>query len=151
MRVGIDARKIADFGIGTYIRGLLAGLAEIGGDDRYVVLAPASARALIPAAFEHFVVDAPHYSVRELVVVMHAIDRAHLDVFHAPHYVVPLTRCPTVVTIHDLIHLNQPMESRLAPLYARVMIGRAVRKSARILTVTEAVKRQIVRRFRCDE
>ncbi|HSP35416.1 MAG TPA: glycosyltransferase family 1 protein, partial [Thermoanaerobaculia bacterium] len=45
----------------------------------------------------------------------------------------------------------QPMESRLAPLYARVMIGRAVRKSARILTVTEAVKRQIVRRFRCDE
>lgn len=151
MRIGIDARKIADYGIGTYIRGLLGGLAELGGPDRYVVMAPASARELVPAGLEHVVVDAPHYSLRELVVMKRAIERAGIDLFHAPHYVVPFTKCPTVVTIHDLIHLNQKMRNRLAPLYARVMIGRAVRNSARILTVTETVRRQIIRRFRCDE
>ncbi|HSP15899.1 MAG TPA: glycosyltransferase family 1 protein [Thermoanaerobaculia bacterium] len=151
MRIGIDARKIGDYGIGTYIRGLLGGLADLGGPDRYIVFAPASARALVPATFEHVVVEAPHYSFRELVVIRRAIDRAGVDLFHAPHYVVPFTKCPTVVTIHDLIHLNQKLANRLAPLYARVMIGRAVRKSVRILTVSETVKRQIVLRFRCRE
>jgi glycosyltransferase involved in cell wall biosynthesis len=151
VRIAIDARKIADYGIGTYIRGLLGGLAEIGGSDRYVVLAPASARALVPSGFEHVVVDAPHYSLRELVVIKRAIERAGADLFHAPHYVVPFTKCPAVVTIHDLIHLNQRMRNRLAPLYARVMIGRAVRNSARILTVTETVKRQIMGKFGCDD
>jgi glycosyltransferase involved in cell wall biosynthesis len=151
VRIAIDARKIGDYGIGTYIRGLLGGLAELGGPDRILVFAPASARALVPAAFEHVIVEAPHYSLRELVVIRRAIDRAGVDLFHAPHYVVPVTNCRTVVTIHDLIHLNQKMANRLAPLYARLMIGRAVRKSARILTVSETVKRQIAARFRCEE
>src|SRR6185295_19018731 len=38
LRVGIDARKIADFGIGTYIRNLLRELVTMG--DEYVAFAP---------------------------------------------------------------------------------------------------------------
>ncbi len=149
MRVAIDARKIADFGIGTYIRGLLGGLLEIGGDDTYIVLAPASARDLVPVPFEHVVLETPSYSVRELVSVSRAVERARADVFHSPHYVVPFTRRPTVVTIHDLIHLHQPMKNRLVPLYARIMMQRAVRKSARVLTVSAAVKNQIILELGC--
>jgi len=145
MRVGIDARKISDFGIGTYIRGLLQGLIELATGDEYIAFAPAGAP--IPIGVEHVVVDAPHYSVRELVVVGRAADRASLDVFHAPHYVVPFTSVPLVVTIHDLIHLHQPMRNPLAPIYARAMIGRAVRKARRVLTVSEAVKRDLEREF----
>jgi glycosyltransferase involved in cell wall biosynthesis len=151
MRVAIDARKIGDYGIGTYIRGLLGGLAEIGSEEHYVVLAPPSARELVPSGFEHVTVDSPHYSFRELLVISRAIERARADLFHAPHYVVPFTRQPTVVTIHDLIHLHQKPERKLAPLYARVMIARAVRKSVRVLTVSQTVKRQIVREIGCDE
>src|SRR5687768_714094 len=99
MRVGIDARKIADFGIGTYIRGLLRGLVELGSGDEYVAFAPEGAP--VPRGIEHVVLDSPHYSVRELIVVGRAADRARLDVFHAPHYVVPFTKAPLVVTIHD--------------------------------------------------
>jgi len=141
MRVGIDARKIADFGIGTYIRGLLGGLVELGAGDEYVAFAPAGAP--IPSGVEHVVIDAPHYSVRELLVVGRAADRARLDVFHAPHYVVPFTRVPLVVTIHDLIHLHQPMRNPLAPLYARTMIRRAIHRSRSVFTVTNAVKAQL--------
>lgn len=148
MRIGIDARKIADFGIGTYIRGLLHELAA-GHDDTFVAFAPQRLAHLIPAGVEHVSIDAPHYSIREIVVLGRAADRARLDLFHAPHYVVPFTRVPFVVTIHDLIHLRNP--NPVARLYARQMIGRAVRRSRRVLTVSEAVKREIVSTFGCAE
>ena len=146
MRVGIDARKIADFGIGTYIRGLLRALVDLKTGDEYIAFAPN--RIGLPAEVEHVAVDAPHYSMRELVVVGRAADRARLDVFHAPHYVVPFTHVPIVVTIHDLIHFHR--RNPLQRLYARTMIGRAVRKSKRVLTVSEAVKRDIVAELGCD-
>jgi glycosyltransferase involved in cell wall biosynthesis len=148
MRIGIDARKIADFGIGTYIRGLLQQLAT-DGVDAYVAFAPQRLAHLIPGGVEHISIDAPHYSIREIVVLGRAADRAKLDLFHAPHYVVPFTRVPFVVTIHDLIHLRNP--NPIARLYARQMIGRAVRRSRRVLTVSEAVKREIVSTFACAD
>ncbi|HYU23993.1 MAG TPA: glycosyltransferase family 1 protein [Thermoanaerobaculia bacterium] len=141
MRIGIDARKISDYGIGTYIRGLLGALAATG-DDELIAFAPAG--AALPDGVARVVVDAPHYSLRELVAVGRAADRAHLDLFHAPHYVVPFTGVPVVVTIHDLIHLTWPPKNPLAPFYARAMLGRAVRKARRVLTVSEASKRAIV-------
>jgi glycosyltransferase involved in cell wall biosynthesis len=149
MRVGIDARKIADFGIGTYIRGLLNALIDLGGDETYVAFAPQRLAHLLPTRVEHIDVDAPHYSLRELVAVGRAADRARLDVFHAPHYVVPFTRVPVVVTIHDLIHLRHP--NPLARGYARRMLGRATRRSLRVLTVSETVKRELTATFGCGE
>jgi hypothetical protein len=38
MRVAIDARKLHDFGIGTYIRNLLRHLARIDHDTEFVLL-----------------------------------------------------------------------------------------------------------------
>jgi glycosyltransferase involved in cell wall biosynthesis len=148
MRIGIDARKIADFGIGTYIRGLLQELARDGGDT-YVAFAPQRLAHRIPTGVEHIAIDAPHYSIREIVILGRAAGRAKLDLFHAPHYVVPFTRVPFVATIHDLIHLRNP--NPIARLYARQMIGRAVRRSRRVLTVSEAVKREIVSTFGCAD
>jgi alpha-1,3-rhamnosyl/mannosyltransferase len=144
VRVGIDARKIADFGIGSYIRGLLGALVELDGDDEYVAFAPAGAP--LPAGIEHVVVDAPHYSLRELVVMGRAARRARLDVFHAPHYVVPFTGAvPVVVTIHDLIHLHQPQRNPFARLYAGAMLRRAVGKARAVLTVSESVREELER------
>ena len=144
MRIGVDARKISDYGIGTYILGLLGALAAAGGDE---IVAFAPAGTALPDGVGHIAVDAPHYSLRELLAVGRAADRAQLDLFHAPHYVVPFTRIPVVVTIHDLIHLTQPPANPLAPFYARAMLGRAVRKARRVLTVSEASKRAIVERL----
>ncbi|HEY2094645.1 MAG TPA: glycosyltransferase family 1 protein [Thermoanaerobaculia bacterium] len=137
MRVVIDGRKIADYGIGTYIRGLLRGLQELGANDEYVVLAPENARDLIP--FEHVVADAPKYSLREIVAIGAAVRRLRADVFHAPHYVVPVTSAPTVVTIHDLIHLH--LRNPLKRAYAWTMLRRAARQT--VVTVTNAMKQEI--------
>jgi glycosyltransferase involved in cell wall biosynthesis len=140
MRIGIDCRKIADFGIGTYIRGLLHALVELGGDE-YVAFGGAHIAPLLPPGVEHVIADAPHYSVRELLTIGRAADGARLDLFHAPHYVVPVLRTPFVVTIHDVIHLHH--RNPLARLYARTMIGRAIRKSRRVLTVSESVRSEL--------
>ena len=144
VRIGIDARKIADFGIGTYIRGLLHALAATG-EETFIAFGPASIAAQLPAGVEHVVVDAPHYSLRELSVIGRAADGAALDLFHAPHYVVPATKVPVVVTIHDLIHLHRRERNPIKRLYARGMLRRAVRKSVRVITVSEAVARQLER------
>ncbi|HEX2833250.1 MAG TPA: glycosyltransferase family 1 protein [Thermoanaerobaculia bacterium] len=148
MRVGIDARKIADYGIGTYIRGLLRGVAELRRADLEVIaFAPRGAN--VPEGIRHEIADAPHYSFRELFLLGRAAKRATVDVFHAPHYVTPLTSLPLVVTIHDLIHLHQPQRNPLAPFYARTMIRRAMRNAARVLTVSHAVEDDLLA-FGCD-
>jgi glycosyltransferase involved in cell wall biosynthesis len=137
VRVVIDGRKITDYGIGTYIRGLLRGLQELGTDDEYIVLAPENARELIP--FEHVVADAPKYSLREIVAIGAAVRRLRADVFHAPHYVIPVTSTPTVVTIHDLIHLH--LRNPVKRAYAWTMLRRAARQT--VVTVTHAMKHEI--------
>ena len=149
MRIGIDCRKIADYGIGTYIRGILSGLAEAKSDETFVLFGPPAIDAHIPSGLraERAIVDAPHYSIRELAAVGLAARRAAIDVFHAPHYVVPFVGVPVVVTIHDLIHLRLRYRNPLRPMYARGMIRRAVRSSAALLTVSEAVRAEIEAEF----
>lgn len=148
MRVAMDARKIADFGIGTYIRGLLRGIAQLQRSD-IEVIAFAPRGANVPEGIAHFELDAPHYSLRELFLLGRAAKRANADVFHAPHYVTPITSLPLVVTIHDLIHLHQPQRNPLAPFYARTMIRRAMNNAARVLTVSHAVEEDLIA-FGCD-
>lgn len=145
MRVAIDGRKIADFGIGTYIRGLLGGLTAIDPDDELIVFTLPESDGLVPRAKNLTVVhvDSAHYSVRELFAIAGAIRRSGADLFHAPHYVTPFTRCPTVVTIHDLIHLHQPLGKPAARSYARWMIGRSVRRARGVLTVSAAVRAEL--------
>src|SRR5207344_90108 len=102
--------------------------------------------ALLPAGVAPVACDAPHYTVAELFAVRGAIARLNPAIFHAPHYVVPV-RPPaaTVVTIHDLMHLSRPEHG--APwkrAYAKWMIGRAVRLSAKVIAVSDATKREIL-------
>lgn len=148
MRIGIDCRKIADFGIGTYVRELVRAMAETAPGETFVAFGPRSIESHLPSSgsIDRIEVDAPHYSIRELGTIGRAANAARLDLFHSPHYVIPLVRGPVVVTIHDLIHLER-QTNPLRLLYARGMLRRATRRPARIITVTEAVAAMIARRY----
>src|SRR5688572_7779435 len=92
----------------------------------------------------------PNYSFREQLHVPWVLHRERPDVFHAPHYVLPAgVRCRSVVTIHDCIHLMFPqyLPNRAAYAYARASMWAASRRSDRILTVSEASKRDILHFF----
>lgn len=154
MRVAIDIRKIHDFGIGTYVRNVVGELARQDADTEYLLISQPSDRDLAAQAGPNFraVLDrSRNYSVREQLSVPLLLARERVDVFHAPHYVLPpLVRCPSVVTIHDCIHLMFPqyLPNRLASAYARALMWNATHRASHVLTVSEASKRDILRYFR---
>jgi len=151
VRIGIDARKLHDFGIGTYIRNLLRQLSRLDRDTDFVVLCRPEDReslASLGTNFRAVAETAGNYSVAEQVKVPLALKREGVTLFHAPHYVLPpLVRCKSVVTIHDCIHLMFPqyLPNRIALAYARVSIGLAAKRATRVLTVSESSKRDILR------
>ncbi len=150
MRIVLDARKLHDFGIGTYIRNLVTGLGALDATSDYVLLTkPGDADAASAAGpnFRTVVERAKPYSVAEQWRIPMAVARARADLLHEPHYVLPpLTRCRTVVTIHDCIHLRFPeyLPGKAAFFYAHTMMRLAARKADRVLTVSEASKRDIL-------
>jgi glycosyltransferase involved in cell wall biosynthesis len=157
VRIAIDARKLRDYGIGTYIRNLLRHLARLDTHNEYVILCREEDCASTAELGENFRPIAERslpYSVREQLAVPLDLRREKVDLFHAPHYVLPpLTPCRSVVTIHDCIHLRFPqyLPSRLGYAYARSSLWVAAHRSARILTVSEASKRDILEYFSVPE
>ena len=154
-RVGIDARKLSDFGIGSYVRNLVESIARRPEAEAYAfrVYVRAADRAALSELPENFTVveeDSPGYSISELTRFAWRLMRDRLDLFHATHYVIPpLARARAVVTIHDIIHVLYPqyLPNRAALLYARVMMRRALKRADRILTVSYNSKRDLVDYF----
>ena len=103
MRIGIDARKLNDFGIGTYIRNLLRDLARLDHSTEFVLLCRPEDSEGIRALGENFrpVIElAGNYSIAEQFKVPLALQRERVTLFHAPHYVLPpLVRTPAATTL----------------------------------------------------
>jgi glycosyltransferase involved in cell wall biosynthesis len=172
-RIGLDARKLQDFGIGTYIRNLVRALAQIDSAERserlertngepsdwqarYVLLVRAEDRELLadlPSNFELAVESSPVYSAREMVTLSWRLWRQRLDLYHATHYVLPAaTPQRVVVTIHDIIHLLYPefLPNRLAFFYARGMIHRSLTRGDRIIAVSQNTRADLMQTFAVD-
>jgi glycosyltransferase involved in cell wall biosynthesis len=155
-RIGIDARKLKDYGIGSYIRNLLEAIGRMPDSAAYrfrVYTGRADAADLpdLPPHFEVAYDESPGYSVAELTRLPWRLLRDRLDLFHATHYVLPpLWKTRSVVTIHDIIHLLYPqfLPSRAALLYARFMIRRALNRADRIITVSYNTRSDLVNYFR---
>lgn len=74
-------------------------------------------------------------------------DRAR--VLHAPAYVAPLaTRCPVVLTVHDLHVFTHPQYCSLANrLHYRLLLPASLRRAAAITVYSEHVRRALLSRF----
>ncbi|MFA5131032.1 MAG: glycosyltransferase family 1 protein [Patescibacteria group bacterium] len=97
------------------------------------------------------------YSWQEQIIMPYFIWREHLDLIHFPHFNVPIiTPCRFVVTIHDLILTHfptlrattlNPLVYRLKNLAYRLVIFSAIRRSRKIITVSEFTKTDLVNQF----
>ncbi len=154
--IGIDARKVHDFGIGTYIRNLVRSLAELDAENRYLLLTSREGRDALsdlPPNFEVVVERSRVYSLAELVTLSWKLFRLRLDLYHSTHYVLPaVVPCKVVATIHDIIHLLYPdfLPSRLAFLYAHRMIRHTLARGDRIITVSQNSKHDLMDYFHLD-
>jgi len=155
LAVGLDARKLTDYGIGTYVGSLLRGfaarsdvsltvLAKAGHEDRVAGLAPEA--KVIP-------VSAREYSIAEHYRVPGVLWREKIDVLHVPHYVVPFAiRRPVVATVHDVIQLYYPPQRRtqLALTYLRLVMRATLRRARRVITPSFSSRRDLIKVFGAD-
>lgn len=154
MRIGIDARlySSAFTGIGRYVHELISHLFQIDGKNQYVIFLndPAYENFALPRhGIEKILVNAPHYSFAEQWGFWHALRRANLDLMHFTHFNAPFFyRHPSIVTIHDLtlsLYPGEKMKRAWHRLAYHVILGSIVKRSKRVIAVSEHTKRDVSR------
>ncbi|MCU0494239.1 MAG: glycosyltransferase family 4 protein [Chloroflexaceae bacterium] len=153
MRIGLDARYATDYfpGIGRYVAGLAAALAELEHGHTLVLIhnpaLPNSRHNLAELArfpgVELVATNARPFSLAEHVRLPLLARQLRLDLLHSPYYVKPYAGlpCPSVVTIYDLIGWKFP--KTLSPrgrLLYRVTMSLAVRRSDSIITISQSAR-----------
>lgn len=155
MIVGIDARKLWDGGIGTYIRGLLRGLATSPRAPSLVALVDPHDAGSVPwdGAVRETSVRAGKYGLREHWEVPRAARAAGVTLLHEPHYTLPIGwGGRSVVTIHDLIHVRFARFFRPGvATYARGMAGLAARRARVVITNSEHTRADVIELLRVPE
>jgi glycosyltransferase involved in cell wall biosynthesis len=171
MRIGIDARFYGSIGkgLGRYTQKLIENLEIIsakggpayGWDNQYFIfLRRANWEEYQPHSpnFTKVLADIPWYGIREQIALPRLLNKYNLDLVHFAHFNVPLQfKGKFVVTIHDLILFNYPTKraSTLSPLiyflkkraYHKV-IENAIKRSERIISVSEHTRRDILKHFK---
>ncbi len=166
MRIGIDARfygpKLGGGGLGRYVSELVSHLEQIDSHNEYVVFLRKQnfhECRVTRANFTKRLVDIPWYSFDEQRVMPREIALAKVNFMHFPHWNVPIfTRTPFIVTIHDLILLEDPSSAHATTRNAfvhgikyaafRLVLENAVHRSRHIIAVSEHTKQSVLKHFR---
>jgi glycosyltransferase involved in cell wall biosynthesis len=160
MHIAFDATPAAiqHAGVGRYARELLGALLELPGDDRYELmvagtrsdvtsllddLPPGNARAAHRIPLPDRAVTSAWHRLR-LPLPVETLTGS-FDVFHGPDFVLPPSRRPRVVTVHDLSYLLVPEygDPNLVR-YLTAVVPRALRAAERIIAVSASVAAEIM-------
>lgn len=150
MRIAYDVRRIANPGIGRYMKSLVKAMALLAPEHEYIVIMAPGTHHLLGTypSVRRLNARSKYYSISEQLELPALLLKHDVDILHAPHFVVPAKKtCTTVVTIHDAIHLAYPqdIESRIGRLYASWMMRLATTVADQIITVSDHSKRDLIR------
>ena len=160
MRIGVNALYLLPGGVGgteIYLRELLKALAAIDTENQYFVFHNRETGPdLVPTQGNfHSQPQAVSASVRparilwEQLVIPFEAAKLRLDVLFNPGFTAPLlSPCPCVTTFHDLQHKRHPEYFRWFDMpFWNVLLWGAARKSARIVSVSQATTADFVRYY----
>ena len=156
MKIAFDLRRIANPGIGRYMKCLVEAVLSLGTTHQFLLILPPGDAEVIDApavGVERLISSAGYYSIREQIELPRILRKHQVDLLHSPHFLLPLIRpCPAVVTIHDVIYLSckEDLPSRLGRFYYHAMMASAVRLAKRVIADSEFSKRDIVRYLGAD-
>jgi glycosyltransferase involved in cell wall biosynthesis len=146
--IAIDARRIRDFGIGTYIRSLVHALSNIDHENRYTLISGAGDVRTLAGLPENF--QAAVYSRSDNTALDHIAFPMFLrgiapDLVHIPLNRVPLLLMrPYVVTIHDMANLlYDEGRSGFRMQLRRYRFRRGLVRARCVIAVSEATKRDV--------
>lgn len=147
MRVAIDARRIRDFGVGTYIRNLLQALATLGTPHEFHLICNVADKtqfAGLPHNFQTVIYNRRDSSRLDHIELPRLLHGLRPDVTHIPFHRVPLLMPkPYVVTIHDLSSLYFDDATGLLHGAHIFRLRRGLERAARIITVSGATERDV--------
>jgi glycosyltransferase involved in cell wall biosynthesis len=135
----------------TYVRNLLRELASLAPED--IRFAAVTRRPdLVPDGIEPVALTTRVQEVRMALALPRALRRLGADLVHT-QYALPLrSPCPVVVTVHDLSFERGPeLMGRKDRLVFRRVVPWAARRAARVLTVSERSKRDLVELYGVPE
>ncbi|HKO35128.1 MAG TPA: glycosyltransferase family 1 protein [Pyrinomonadaceae bacterium] len=161
MQIGLDGFPLVSpkTGVGHYTFELATELARLAPEHAFELIAPAD----FPAEVLKHVSSYPN--LRAVRVTTNLITRrwwavglpryvrwAGLDLFHGTNYEVPLRSYRrNVLTVHDLSLFTHPeTHDRRIARRSRRRLPIMVRSAARIITPIEAIKREVIDRFKLD-
>jgi len=159
MRIGIDCRfwGIEHAGLGRYTKELVLNLLKVDKKNNYFLfLRQGRGREIKKGKrVKKVIFNVPHYSLKEQLLFPGEINKYNLDLFHFPHFNVPilLWRTPFIVTIHDLIkHFfkGRTVTTRNLLAYSikragyHLVIDKAIKKAKAIIVPSYFVKDQVV-------
>jgi len=147
LRIALDARRVADFGIGTYIRNLVRTLAKLDSTNRYTLITQAPAVpefADLPSNFEVALYEKKSKPGFAQLGFTMFLRRLGADLHHIPLNAVPLWMPkPYLVTVHDmstLLFANPTgYRSNLRHFYLR----RGLLHADRVLAVSSATRHDV--------
>ena len=153
-KIAIDAHMVGTHETGneTYVRGLVGGLRQIDARNDYALYT--TDPALLPTTMlgERFRPRriTPSANIPRLAWGMpRAARQDRLDLLHVTYTLPPALSCRTIVTVHDISYTVFP--ETFSPR-DRILLSFAVplsmRRSDRVLTVSEHARAEIVRRYR---
>jgi glycosyltransferase involved in cell wall biosynthesis len=148
--VAIDADVLGRHRTGdeTYMRNLLRELALLAPPSGLRLAAVTRRPDLVPLGVEPVELRARSQLVRMAVTLPRLLRRLGADLAHTQYALPFRLHCPGVVTVHDLSFEREPglfsLKDRL--LFRRV-VPRAVRRAARVLTVSERTKQDLVQLY----
>ena len=167
-KIIIDARLYGPFakGLGRYTQEIVDNIIKIDRDNDYLIF-------LGKNNYDEFVLDKEFsnikkklvniklYSLKEQILLPFYIYREKADLVHFPHFNVPVF-CSSkfIVTIHDLILTKfktlrattlSPFIYNIKNFFYKLVIKTALKKSEKIITVSNFTKKDIIEQFKVDE
>jgi len=156
VRVLIDGRPALG-GVGRATRNLVAGLRERLPEDQLVVFGESRAGPTgLPGwrRIARAIGGGAKGILTDQITLPAVAERNRVDVFHSPRYVVPRRiGVPAVVTLYDLtlVDLLRTKKRGVVKFYERWAFLQALNRSAFIITPSDAVRAELVRRYGLDE
>ncbi len=151
MHFALDARTLTMRfpGIGRYVRNLLQAIPPLlnKGESLTALVPP---NIVLPEGIQACEISDSPLSLRQHWSVPRALRKLKPDVYHNPYHIMPFRpRFPCVLTVHDLIPMKFPEHSRTrARLTFRTMLGRALKGSTSVITVSQQTRADLCAAFK---
>jgi glycosyltransferase involved in cell wall biosynthesis len=131
----------------TYVRNLLRTLPAPAADAGLRIAAVTRRPDLVPEGVEAIELPARSQELRMAWTLPRALRRLGAQLVHT-QYALPLRcPCPAVVTIHDLSFEGEGLMGVRERMVFQRVVPSAARRAARVLTVSQRTKRDLVERY----